>query len=387
MTAKQFLAERVLEEKDIRDYLGERMDAGSRYDGELGWTLRDGVFVSGINDAVTFQHIGADGSRQTIQFVDKPYRINTYGNSFTQGAQVNDGETWQEVLAAHLGEPIRNYGVGSYSVYQAYLRMLKEEEKYPAEFIVFGIYDDDHFRSLDAWQGIRHEKIHHSKFDKVLWITSPYIEIDTQTGSCREKGNPCPTPDDLYMLSDTDRVYETFKDDLVLEIMLAHVNAGEPNPHIRYNKIEELGKPLGIVTAENTLSNFSPAAEEVHTRYALKVTEFVVSKVEEFAEKQGKRVLYVIFPRSKNVAIAVDTGTRFDQSFVDFLEANNLPYVDLLEAQIRDFQNQNRDIKAYLQDYYISHYSPLGNFFAAHTIRDHLVKILNPKPPAYRLLG
>ena len=29
---------------------------------------------------------------------------------------MNDGETWQEYLAAHLREPIRNYGVGGYSV-------------------------------------------------------------------------------------------------------------------------------------------------------------------------------------------------------------------------------------------------------------------------------
>ena len=43
---------------------------------------------------------------------EKACRINTYGNSFTQCHQVSNGEAWQEDLAAHMGEPIRNFGMG-----------------------------------------------------------------------------------------------------------------------------------------------------------------------------------------------------------------------------------------------------------------------------------
>ena len=32
-----------------------------------------------------------------------------------------------EYLAAHLGEPLRNFGVGGYGVYQAYRRLVREE--------------------------------------------------------------------------------------------------------------------------------------------------------------------------------------------------------------------------------------------------------------------
>ena len=60
-------------------------------------------------------------------YVGRPCRINTYGDSFTQCHQVSDGETWQEYLAAHLGEPIRNFGMGGYGAYQAYRRMVREE--------------------------------------------------------------------------------------------------------------------------------------------------------------------------------------------------------------------------------------------------------------------
>ena len=44
-------------------------------------------------------------------------------------------------MAATLGEPVRNFGVGGFSVYQAYRRMLREEEVVPAEHIIFNIFD------------------------------------------------------------------------------------------------------------------------------------------------------------------------------------------------------------------------------------------------------
>ena len=72
---------------------------------------------------------GQAPNRKTINYADKKCRINAYGDSFTQCHQVSDGETWEEILAAHFGEPIRNFGVGGWSVYQAYLRMKREEKK------------------------------------------------------------------------------------------------------------------------------------------------------------------------------------------------------------------------------------------------------------------
>lgn len=62
------------------------------------------------------------GARKMQAYADRPCRINSYGDSFTSCEQVSDGETWQEVLARHLCEPVRNYGIGGYSVYQSYLR-------------------------------------------------------------------------------------------------------------------------------------------------------------------------------------------------------------------------------------------------------------------------
>jgi hypothetical protein len=59
----------------------------------------------GIDGSWTISTAQDNGQRTSWMYNDRPSRINTYGNSFTQCHQVSDGETWQEYLAAHLGEP------------------------------------------------------------------------------------------------------------------------------------------------------------------------------------------------------------------------------------------------------------------------------------------
>jgi hypothetical protein len=56
--------------------------------------------------------------RQCHRALGRACRVHTYGDSFTHCDQVSDGETWQEFLAAHLQEPVKNFGVGGYSVFQ-----------------------------------------------------------------------------------------------------------------------------------------------------------------------------------------------------------------------------------------------------------------------------
>ena len=132
-----------------------RYKPGLTFDPVLGWVLHNSVRQDGIDNSKTFYHYESDGARSCITSSDQPCRIHTYGNSFTHCDQVSDGKTWQEFLAAHLCEPVRNYGIGGYSVYQAYRRMQLVEAKHPDDYLILNIYDDDHMRNLDAWREIR----------------------------------------------------------------------------------------------------------------------------------------------------------------------------------------------------------------------------------------
>ena len=83
----------------------------ARFDGELGYVLGNYMPRDGLDASRTLSTTQANGQRTSFLYLNRPCRINTYGDSFTQCHQVSDGETWQEYLAAHLGEPVQDFGI------------------------------------------------------------------------------------------------------------------------------------------------------------------------------------------------------------------------------------------------------------------------------------
>jgi hypothetical protein len=147
-----YLRPLLLKSEDVDHWLKQQAFPFCKYDPELGYLHIDRDFPEGLDGAVCQYRYDALDARRMFAYAGEPCRINSYGDSYTSCEQVSDGETWQESLAAHLGEPIRNYGIGAYSVYQAYLRMLREEKRAPARYIIFNLFHDDHVRNLHGWQ-------------------------------------------------------------------------------------------------------------------------------------------------------------------------------------------------------------------------------------------
>ncbi|HUR57804.1 MAG TPA: hypothetical protein VM029_08840 [Opitutaceae bacterium] len=379
VTARDMLRGLLYTKKEVDEWLAGKAFPFAKYSSEYGWLLRPGRVREGVDKSVCVYTFGPLDERITINYRDRPCRINTYGNSYTQCHQVSDGETWQEALAAHLQEPLRNFGVGGWSVYQAYLRMLREEQRAPAEFIVFNIYEDDHFRNLDSWRNIRAKK--HVRF---IEPTLPHVVVNAEEQRFDERPNPCPTPASVYHLTDLDWVEQQFKDDFALRIMLAHANATASNPEQAYADINRLATTHGIITRVDTGAALSKAAEALHCRTAYFSSMRIVEKIETYARQTGKRVLYVLSGPARNIAQFVSEGVRRDQPFVDFMRAQKLPFVDLLDTHVRDFASYKGDIKDYLARHFIGHYNPRGNFFCAQAIKGPLVQMLDPKPVPYR---
>ena len=57
--------------------------------------------------------------------------------------------------------------------------------------------------------------------------------------------------------------------------------------------------------------------------------------------------------------------------------------LDRLQAHVDEVKQFKLNSDDYLKRYFIGHYNPLGNFFCAHAIRDHLIDLLLPKPIPY----
>jgi hypothetical protein len=192
-----------------------------QYDTELGWIHHEAVGSTGVDGSKVFYSYEPDGARKVVNFPGKPNRIRTYGNSFTHCSQANNNETWEEYLAAHIQEPVRNYGVGGYSVYQAYRRMLKVERQIPGGYIILNIWDDDHYRNLDAWRSIRFG------YGSRCGFTLPHLRVDVAKGICRQMENVSKTREDLYRLCDEEYLWRTFKDDPVLKMVMAAREGGK----------------------------------------------------------------------------------------------------------------------------------------------------------------
>jgi hypothetical protein len=399
MQAKEYLKSILYTRQEIKDWInGKRMlsgvwerngemyqnvlgRTGETYDSLLGWLHINRVERDGVDGSkVTYSYAGA---RRMIMYEDKPCRINTYGDSFTHCDQVSDGETWQEVLAAHLCEPVRNFGVGGFSVYQAYLRMKQEETRTPAKYIIFNIYCDDHYRNLHAWRNIREGYTPKDRQGSVLSPPKPYVRVNLSTGEFKEFPNPCPTRESAYNLCDLDWVYNTFKDDFVLRIILAQRNVDNNSPADSYADIAELAWEQGFKMQIDSKESLQNAIDTIYTKAAIFATMRIVEKVEKYAAEHDKKVLYVLSYDSDPVKKAIQEGTRFDQEFVDFLNRKKLPYVDLMEAHLKDFAKFSISCDEYAERYWIGHYNPRGNFFEAFAIKPKLVEMLEPKPIPY----
>ena len=378
---RAYLSQILHTRQEIDDWFAGRAFEFEKYDGELGWILRDVRLVDGLDGATSTYRYGPLGERLTIAHADKPCRINTYGDSFTQCHQVSDGETWQEVLAAHLGEPVRNFGVGGYSVYQAYRRMLREEQRAKAETIIFNIYSDDHYRNLASWRLIRRGVKRPLPY---MLPTLPHLRVNFSTGECREHENACPTQESVYNLCDLDWVEEQFREDFVLAIRMAQVNAKD-NPEFAFQTLTDLARRHSLDAPIDRGRPAGQIADELYTRAGLLATQKVIDWVVAFAKKADKRVLFVLSFGSGHVARHLRQTPRFDQSIVDFLNKKGLPYVDLLEAHAADYAQFSASVGDYLKRYYVGHYNPRGNFFTAFAIKSKLVEMLDPKPAAYRV--
>jgi hypothetical protein len=316
----------------------------------------------------------SDGPKVT-NFPDKSSRIRTYGNSFTHCSQANNSETWEEYLAAHIQEPVRNYGVGGYSVYQAYRRMLRVEKQTSGGYVILKIWDDDHYRNLDAWRSIRFGSGSRCGF------TLPHVRVDVDGRSCQQMENISKTPEDLYRLCDEEYLWRTFKDDPILRMVMA---AREGARNRSDTLVGPVATAFGIPDEMTADTGMAKKTKKIHTEAALFATQNVVTWVEGFVREAGKRLMIMLSFGRGNVAACLSGEPRFDQSFVDWLKGKPYPVIDMRDVFAADYRKYKIDVDQYLAPFYNGHHTPRGNFFTAWAIKDRVIQWLNPKPLPYR---
>lgn len=355
----------------------------ARFDPELGYILGNSLPTDGIDGSATISTARPDGARTAFMYVGRPCRINTYGDSFTQCHQVSDGETWQEYLAAHLGEPIRNFGMGGYGAYQSYRRMAREERTdHGAKYLIFYIWGDDHIRSLLR---CRHAIIYPKwddqggrMFHNNFW---PNLEMDPDSGQFVEKENLLPSPESLHRMCDPDWMVEHLKDDLALQLFALKLGYVRDLDRKAMDKLSaRLDYPMNWGDAASLRSQ----AGGLLDRYSLRATRLVLEKARRFADENGKELMVVLFDPFRTMDQMRRGERRYDQEIVDYLAAEGFNVFDMNEVHLRDFRRSRMPYGDYLKQFFIGHYNPRGNHFFAYSMKGKVVEWLDPKPITYR---
>lgn len=380
-TFEEYVRKSAVPRATIDTYL--RGPAWAQFDPELGYRLWNYLPSDGIDNSATLSTVQENGPRTAFLYTQKKCRIDTYGDSFTLCHQVSDGETWQEYLAGHLGEPVRNFGMGGYGVYQAYRRMIREEKTASAApNLIFYIWGDDHIRSLlRCRHAIIYPQWDHQggrMFHNNFW---PNIEKDLNTGQFVEKDNILNTRESLYHMTDPQWMVDHLKDDLALQLFaykLGYISS------LDKSQMDPLAQTLRFSIDWKNEATLRQQAGMLLDKYSLEGTQYILLKIKEFARQNQKKLLVVLFDPYRAMQQLARNELRYDQPILDFLQRENFNYFDMNVVHIEDFRKYNLSFPDYMKEYFIGHYNPRGNHFFAYSIKDKVVEMLNPKPLPYQ---
>jgi hypothetical protein len=391
-TAREYLAKYAPTREMIARFLDPARNNFARYDGELGYLVSNYVVKDGVDGSYTTCRIGPAGERFSPAAAGRPCRINSYGDSFTQCHQATDGETWQEYLGAHLGEPIRNFGCGGFGVYHAYRRMVREESgAHGAAVVLFNLFEDDHRRNimsvrrLEGWDGehARDRAIAASGSDDFFMFHGgpwDHLAWDLARGEFTERRSLCPQSSDLQRLTDPDWMLAALRDDLHFNCLLARKGCDG----CQVDLLEAHARAFRLRFDRATPEALAQSAYALMTHMGMQATMWIIARIRAFISTRKKRLLWILSYGGQSAIQRTQGEACEDQPLLDHLRGCPEPLVDLRAAHERDFAQFSCGPEAYRKRYWIGHYNPLGNFFCAQAAKDAVVGLLEPRPVAYR---
>ncbi len=261
--------------------------------------------------------------------------------------------------------------------------MVREEQTdHAAQNVIFYIWGDDHIRSLLR---CRHANIYRHwddqggrMFHNNFW---PNLEMDVESGNWVEKDNLLPTRQALYQMTDPQFMVDHLKDDLALQ--LSAYKAGFISD-LDQTLVTKLAARLDFPFDWTDKTQLRTQAGKLLDRYSLRATVYLLGKVREFAQKNKKNLLVVLFDPYRAMAEMHRGNPRYDQEIVDYLNREKFNYFDMNVVQLRDFEKYSISYGNYMKQYFIGHYNPRGNHFFAYSIKDKVIEMLDPQPIPYR---
>ena len=252
-----------------------------------------------------------------------------------------------------------------------------------AEYLIFYIWGDDHIRSLLR---CRHAITYKSGNDQGgamfhgnFWSN---LEMDLETGRFVEKENLLATPSALYHMTDPQFMVDHLKDDLALQLYaykLGYIWELDQERSANW-------RPGWIIPWDwSQESARARQVGELLDRYSLRATQFILEKAREFSRQNEKKLLVVLFDpyRAMTEMLAKRDAIRpGDRRLPEQREIRLLRHE---RSPSSGFQEVQPLLRCSIRNCISSATTTLaGNHFFAYSIKDTVVKWLDPKPITYR---
>ncbi len=325
--------------EEIRLLLSEKI-GGVRHDSVLGWTLPPRGTGPVNSQGLSAEHNPA---------FERKLRVATFGESFTQGVNVSDEETWQgHWVRINPALEVTNFGLGGYGLDQAFLRYKAESARLESQVTMIGFMSENIYRTVSVFRPFY-------LYFTGLPLTKPRF-VD-QNGRLTLIENPLPTVKDyrlflteerklLKRLGEHDFFYKEFQTgafNFLPSVQLFKIILHTPSPLIN-NREAIISK--GIY---NTRSE------------AFKVTAMIFDEFHREVLKNGSLPIIIVYPTASDIRQYRKNRTKVYQPLIDYLTVKGFRHVDLMEAfemfgkgnKVGDFFGPNH------------HYSSFGNEIVA----------------------
>ncbi len=215
-----------------------------------------------------------------------------------------------------------------------------------------------------------------------------HVRYDLDRGGFVDVPGVCETEDDLRALCDPDRYVDLLADDQIVRIFTLSIGGQVDD----VDDLQALAEAFGIDVDLRNPGARAADAKRLHMKYGYESTEFLLDRWRAFSDERGKKLMVVLFYSPDIVEKILTAQPRYDSQFVEYLDRNNVPHVDLAARHGRDYQAFGAGYNEYFDRYWVhaagaavfQHYSAAGNFFTAMSMAKDVANWLDPKPVTYR---
>jgi hypothetical protein len=293
------------------------------------------------------------GTRREEDYPAKEiYKIKTFGDSFTYGAEVGVDDTWQAFVEAKTDWECLNYGVGAFGTDQAFLKYQMNGVK--TEYTVLGVLSENIGRVASIYPA----------FYMRDW-SPPKPRFIKRNGSIELVENPISSPDSAYKLLDAKFVDSLKKLDYwpyyyeeklgapaKLKWPAMYTVLGHLPFFFKRAKIEYKRKCCESYETEVQTFKYYHLYERPNA--AFEILANIIEKFITLSHQRGEYPIILIFPDQFSIDIIKKYNRNPYQSLADFLHARGVDFLDFGELFAKE------DYEPYF-NFYNSHFSPQGN--------------------------